>query len=209
MKVVITFWALLIGLSLYGAAAMWTGISVDGVPCEMAEGTIQSELGGLVRGEDGVGASIIGMFYTHEELSTMRLKVYDYSVTAAPVNTKWLLAVYGDILGSDTMSSFKVVEPCDYPNCDVGGDIIEDSNSFYLAFVAENWDDYVAKVENPHVWYGWANCAVKSDGSLDVLASGINLDGGPVRIGGGSATPEPSSGLLLLLGWAALGLRRK
>ena len=51
--------------------------------------------------------------------------------------------------------------------------------------------------------------AVNVDGVLDVLASGINLDGGSVRIGGDSATPEPSGCLLMLMGIAALGLRRR
>ena len=203
------FYTLLMGLSLFAAAAAWTGIYTGDFPFEMAEGTMQSELRGRVSGSDGVGASIIGMFYTHEESSTLRLKAYDYSITAAPVNTIWLLAAYGDILGKDTLPLFKGVELCDYGDCGVGGDLIENPSNFYLAFVSENWNDYVARVENPHVWYGWANCAVNADGVLDVLASGINLDGGPVRIGGDSATPEPSACLLMVMGIAALGLRRK
>lgn len=190
VKVVVMFCTLLIGWALYGASATWTGIYTGDFPSEMTEGTMESELRGRVSGSDGVGASIIGMFYIHEESATMRLKAYDYSETAAPVTTRWLLAVYGDIFGADTLSSFKDVELCSCPNCGVGGDVIEEPTNFYLAFVAENWNDYLAKVENPHVWYGWANCAVKSDGSLDVLSSGINLDGGPVRIGGDLFTPR-------------------
>ena len=36
----------------------------------------------------------------------------------------------------------------------------------------------------------------------------MDLDGGPMVVGGGSATPEPSGALLLLLGIGALGLCR-
>ncbi len=50
---------------------------------------------------------------------------------------------------------------------------------------------------------------VGTDGSLRVGASAIDLDGGPMIVGGGSAIPEPSSVLLLLAGGALLVLRRR
>lgn len=78
VKVVVMFCTLLIGWALYGASATWTGIYTGDFPSEMTEGTMESELRGRVSGSDGVGASIIGMFYIHEESATMRLKAYDY-----------------------------------------------------------------------------------------------------------------------------------
>ncbi len=210
MKLSAVFFAMFMVLSLNGASMNWTVLLPDGYGVEMdANGTISSQIEGGVRGSDGASALVLGMFFTHGDSSGTRLKAYDYSKTAAPVNTKWLLAVYGDILGEDTLSSFKGVELCDYGDCGVGGDLIENPSSFYLAFVAEDWDDYVSKVDNPHVWYGWANVAIKSNGALDVLSSGVNLDGGAVVIGGGVPIPEPSTGMLLLVGLAFAGLSRR
>ena len=79
---------------------------------------------------------------------------------------------------------------------------------FYLVFVAENWEDYVSGAANPHRWYGWVNLAVNADGALDVIGSDVAVYGDPLTVGGGT-TPEPSSGLLLLLGTAMLAVRRK
>ena len=45
------------------------------------------------------------------------------------------------------------------------------------------------------------------EGISKAFTDGINLDGGAVTVGYG-ATPEPASGVLLLLGGALLALRR-
>lgn len=90
VKVVVMFCTLLIGWALYGASATWTGIYTGDFPSEMTEGTMESELRGRVSGSDGVGASIIGMFYIHEESATMRLKVYDYSETVGRMRREFL-----------------------------------------------------------------------------------------------------------------------
>ena len=52
---------------------------------------------------------------------------------------------------------------------------------------------------------------VKYFGIPYLVNSAINLDGGPMIVGGGAwegGIPEPSGGMLFLLGLAALGLRR-
>ncbi len=79
---------------------------------------------------------------------------------------------------------------------------VQGGDDFYLAFVLGDGYDrsYV---------YGWVNIGVEVNGNLTLLGSAADLAGGPMIVGGGGAIPEPSSGLLLLLGWAALGLRRK
>ena len=49
-------------------------------------------------------------------------------------------------------------------------------------------------------------------GKVTLLGSAIDLDGGPMVVGGGAwegGIPEPSGGMLVLLGAAMLGLRRK
>ena len=150
----------------------------------------------------------MGMIFTRTDTDGTHIKVYDYSGTAAPVNTRWLLAFYGDMLEVSTLPSFKDVELTATYDFGTGGDKIADPSDFYLVFVAENWEDYVSGAANPHRWYGWVNLAVNADGALDVIGSDVTVYGDPLTVGGGT-TPEPSSGLLLLLGTAMLAVRRK
>ena len=164
--------------------------------------------GGVESKDDASGASIMGMIFTRTDTDGTHIKVYDYSGTAAPVNTRWLLAFYGDMLEVSTLPSFKDVELTATYDFGTGGDKIADPSDFYLVFVAENWEDYVSGAANPHRWYGWVNLAVNADGALDVIGSDVTVYGDPLTVGGGT-TPEPSSGLLLLLGTAMLAVRRK
>ena len=63
--------------------------------------------------------------------------------------------------------------------------------------------------------FGWIELKVDGNstgGDVILLGSAIDLDGGPMIVGGGAwegATPEPASGLLLLVGGALLALRRQ
>lgn len=57
--------------------------------------------------------------------------------------------------------------------------------------------------------YGWIKFTVTDGGELNLVSSAIDLDGGPMLVGGGSAVPESSSGCLALLGCALLMLRRR
>ena len=164
--------------------------------------------GGVESKDDASDAAIMGMIFTRTDTDGTHIKVYDYSGTAAPVNTRWLLAFYGDMLEVSTLPSFKDVELTATYDFGTGGDKIADPSDFYLVFVAENWEDYVSGAANPHRWYGWVNLAVNADGALDVIGSDVAVYGDPLTVGGGT-TPEPSSGLLLLLGTAMLAVRRK
>ena len=63
--------------------------------------------------------------------------------------------------------------------------------------------------------YGWAQIGMAHYGDIGYIYlsnSALDLDGGPMIVGGGAwegATPEPACGLLLLLGGALLALLRR
>jgi hypothetical protein len=77
---------------------------------------------------------------------------------------------------------------------------------YYLAFAVENLYDYNDNVPDPRYAYGWAHISVNEDKSLSLLGSAMSLDGSSLIVG---AIPEPSAGVLLLLGLSALALRRR
>ena len=90
--------------------------------------------------------------------------------------------------------------------------------SFYLGVQAETIDtaavtDWSGNWNDPRIYtgeyvYGWVELAFDSENTLYVVTSAFDADGGPMIVGGGSATPEPSAVLLLLVGGAGLLLRR-
>ena len=83
------------------------------------------------------------------------------------------------------------------------------ASSVYMMFVFS--DDIMYRPDSSYI-YGWVEIVVASDGRISLGRSAIDLDGGPMIVGGGAwegATPEPVSGLLLLLGGALLALRRR
>lgn len=57
--------------------------------------------------------------------------------------------------------------------------------------------------------YGWVQLEMSTDGTLNLVASAADFDGGPMIVGGGAAIPEPNAMLLLLLGLGVMGLRRR
>jgi hypothetical protein len=69
-------------------------------------------------------------------------------------------------------------------------------DNYYLAFREERSDS---------VTYGWVQLGYTYDNNLAILASAWDKDGDSIVVG---AIPEPSSALLLLLGFAGLALRR-
>jgi hypothetical protein len=113
------------------------------------------------------------------------------------------IASKGDVVSREYMDAkgeyFHLAE-CGNP--DVRKDysiLLDGSENIYLAFIA----DY-ARFETPR--YGWVELGLDDDGLLKAYSSAWDIDGDSIVVG---AVPEPTSGLLLLLGVSILTLRRR
>jgi hypothetical protein len=88
----------------------------------------------------------------------------------------------------------------------------------YIAFELNKWlyssVDYSDDPPSvaPDMAYGWVAISEDANGKPVAISYAIDLDGGPMIVGGGAwegPTPEPMSGLLLLFGASLLTLRRR
>ena len=122
----------------------------------------------------------------------------------------WVYSFYGDTLTSfDDYLQRDLLADAYYTNEDVttpgknfaGHEDREHNGHTYLAIIGysnDQWDTH------DHIdYYGW----VEMDG-MSVVSSALTSDG-PLKVGTGEVIPEPSCGLLLFVGIAALSLRRK
>lgn len=145
----------------------------------------------------------IGPYYV-DKPSIGALAYYDYEM-------QYLISAVeadlGDLAGKeyfDSQTSFfsynSVEDVGENPrriNTPGGGIIIDASESTFLAYHIE--DKSLGDI------YGWVEFGIRND-KVTLLNSAIDLSGSPIVVG---VIPEPSSGLLLLLGVAGLALRRK
>ena len=88
-----------------------------------------------------------------------------------------------------------------------------DGSPRYLAFVLQDFQEafglITGKTEQlPSVYYGWLEYSYTANEGMQIINSAIGLDHQDMIVGGG-AVPEPTSGLLLLLGVTCLVLRRQ
>ena len=110
-------------------------------------------------------------------------------------------------LSKDTYFVHSFIDDEDYYG--TGSTTATPGSSVYMMFV---FSDDMVHPRDPRYIYGWVEIAVSDNGTLRLGRSAIDLDGGPMVVGGGAwdgATPEPMSGLLLLVGGALLARRRR
>ena len=129
----------------------------------------------------------------------------------------WIVATLGDIACEATtrnIDSYFMHHGSDTPGVGAEGDpiIADRGSSVYMMVMAEVLSDFAPSGWDTSSWppycYGWVELQVGNDGVVRLGSSAIDLDGGPMIVGGGSAIPEPSSAMLLLVGCVALFARR-
>lgn len=111
-------------------------------------------------------------------------------------------AASGDVVDRDYISSKgEYFAWADYDTETVRTDYtitLDETENVYLAFVADS-SSYDG------VRYGWMELGLDEDGSLKVYSSAWDIDGDAIAVG---VVPEPTTGLLMMLGIATLALRR-
>ena len=131
----------------------------------------------------------------------------------------WIECMMGDILAAKAFADYE--DSFAYKNLESSGANglqVGKGDTFYLGCMMEklaaDWpEDWVDDWSDPRIYsgehvYGWASLTVEADGSLTLGGSAIDFTGNCLVVGAYGPIPEPSGCLLMVMGVAALGLRR-
>ena len=125
---------------------------------------------------------------------------------AVDFTAAWVEAQVGDVVNREYIENarpyfFRTII-YGYDGFDTGGVDVNAGEIHYLAWAG-------ATESNPYnATFGWMSFTIDDAGNLQVLSSAWDRDGDPIIVGMGP-TPEPASGLLLLVGGALLALRMR
>lgn len=139
---------------------------------------------------------------------TLNHGVFSGSDLMGGMSTIWVRQMSeGDVVNAETMNSpgqyfYHTKEGVDGASCDYS---IEANELIYLAFSTLAWENDGYGPDR-YMVYGWV-AVDAGGGEVLVTGSAWDADGGAMIVGGG-AVPEPSSGVLCLIGLLALMMRR-
>ena len=205
MRIVTVMILLVLCNCALAASARWTGIGLSNYE-GFYDNTVSYWFSGNVYGENGESTWFHTDIEGHIETDGLHLKQDDFSQEMMnPTFNWWALALYGDIVSETTFASLNQIELA-RDGFNVGGTLVENSDDFYMAFKVSEVLVGDTGYEEGMSWYGWVHVSVDENLQMTLLDEGINLYGGAVMVGMG--IPEPSGGMLLLIGVAVLGLRR-
>lgn len=157
--------------------------------------------------EDEMHESCPNFFFTRSTSGTVRITSANFAWAAC--GSAFAVMSEGDVVDAVSMATGNLFSD---PYGIVNGDKVYEKtipigmNGTYLGFVTDVYlDDGSFDVKTG---YGWVKIGY-SNGQIVAEAAAIDLDGGPMIVGGGAFIPEPSSVLLLIVGGAVLVLRRR
>ena len=196
--------------SVIGASVVWNGF-------QMADMSGFTSTSSYLIGYDGSGGSFYAYLFLSVEGSG-NIKTLAGASSFTGFSGKWMTADAGTILDALTFGN------CDNPLVETRLTTTtgtpcqtEVPGNFFLAVQVEKLTDEDVGFDDPRKYsgeylYGWVSLDVDKEGNLTLTGSAIDLDGGPMVVGGGAwegGIPEPFGGILFLLGTAVLGLRRR
>ena len=199
-NIILLFILSLVG-SGFSATASWRGVTISN-GTRFGNPTQDYSIDGGITTESGLSVAITASMFGRFEGEKFYLNSYDYSETAVPVDNRWVLTYWGEMLGQDTIDSATEINLCSYATESIGGTVVVNWQDFYLGFQATETTD------SGESFFGWLHVSVGDDWKMTLLDSGVNLSGGAVRVGNANI-PEPSCALLVLVGLTALALRRQ
>ncbi len=193
----------------YGAAVLWDAFEQRDIDNGWA-----FEVGWDVRGMDGPSGSALHYGWielgvavsSRQSGASVTLSVENLTPNLASI-VGWMQVMPGDILDASTTHAWAAEGWSTPEMCGKGitGEIqASPGESVYLALFQSYYES-----ESLNDAFGWVELAVDATGDVSLMRSALAFPGDGVSLRVGSSIPEPSSGILLLLGLGVLALRRR
>jgi len=137
--------------------------------------------------------SVFGEIDVADQVATLT-----FTSTSLDGGSEWFLTNFGDAFAQDTVEAGQFETLVDFANAGFFGSLTVDVNESF--FLGVNTGDRSV--------FGWGEFLIDENGDLILLDNAVAYNADGIFVGQSVAIPEPSSGLLLLIG-ASLCLSRR